>query len=403
MISFDEANKIISSELNNFKIKITEADILDSLNCILAEDTIADINLPPFNSSAMDGFAIKYSTKIKEWKLIGEISAGNYKSFKLSNTTTIRIMTGGKLPDGCTSIIPVEDIIDNGSFIALKNSIRVKPSQHIRRLGEDLKQGQVAIQKNTLLKPKHISVLAACGKKRVKIYKKLKIAVLTSGDELIDIDKIPTSDKIRGSNLYSLLALIKEMNMIPVNLGFVSDIKAEQKRKIKLALESDIDILLTSGGVSVGKFDYLPEIFKNLGVQIKFRKVNIKPGKPLLFGTFHNKNKPVFVFGLPGNPVASFVDFRLFVNSNIFKLLKINQRDSIRATLSIDINKTDNKKQFMRGVYTYNHAVSKYFVEKFVSQSSGNIVNASRANCLIVVDENIRHIAKGEEVECIMI
>lgn len=403
MISFDEANKIISAELNNLKTKITESDLLDSLNCILAEDIIADINLPPFDSSAMDGFAIKYSEEIKKWKLTGEISAGNYKPFKLSNTTTVRIMTGGKLPDECTAVIPVEDVIENGRFIVLKKSVPAKPGQNIRILGEDLMRGQVAVQKNTLLTSKHISALAACGKKRVKVYEKLKIAVLITGDELVDIDKIPTVDKIRGSNLYSLLALIKEMNMIPVNLGFVSDIKSEQERKIKTALESDIDILLTSGGVSVGKFDYIPEIFEKLHIQINFRKVNIKPGKPLVFGTFHNKNKVVFVFGLPGNPVSSFVDFQLFVKSNIFKLFKLDQNDHIRANLSGSITKADNKKQFMRGIYKYNSASGKYIVEKLVSQSSGNMVDASRANCLIVVDENTRSVVKGEEVECIML
>jgi molybdopterin molybdotransferase len=387
MISFDEANKIISAELNNLKTKTTESKLLESLNCILAEDIISDINLPPFNSSAMDGFAIKYSKEITKWEMIGEISAGNYKPFKLSNTNTVRIMTGGKLPDDCTAVIPVEDVIDNGSLIELKNSVLIKPGQNIRKLGEDLKQDQVAVQKNT----------------KVIVYEKLKIAVLVTGDELVDIDKIPTGDKIRGSNLYSLLALIKEMNMTPVNLGFVSDIKSEQERKIKTALESDINILLTTGGVSVGKFDYIPEIFKKLGVQIKFHKVNVKPGKPLIFGTFKNKDKVVFVFGLPGNPVSSFVDFILFVKAHIYKLFKIDEQNSIRADLSESIKKVDNKKHFMRGIYGYNSDSSKYFVEKLVSQSSGNMVGAGRANCLIVIDETTRSVAKGEEVECIMI
>ncbi len=403
MISFDEANKIISAALNILKTKKTESDLLDSLNCILAEDIIADINLPPFDSSAMDGFAIKDSEEIKKWGIIGEISAGNYKPYKLSNTTTVRIMTGGKLPDKCTTVIPVEDVIENGRFIVLKKSATVRPGQNIRMLGEDLTRNQVAIEKNTLIKSRHISALATCGKKRVKVYEKLKIAVLVTGDELVDIDKIPTADKIRGSNLYSLLALIKEMNMIPVNLGFVSDIKSEQERKIKAALESDIDILLTSGGVSVGKFDYIPEIFEKLGVQIKFRKVNIKPGKPLIFGIFHNKNKVVFIFGLPGNPVSSFVDFQLFVKSNIFKLFKLDQHDHIKANLFGSITKTDNKKQFIRGIYKYNSAARKYIVEKLASQSSGNMIEASRANCLIVVDETTRSVAKGEEVECIIL
>jgi molybdopterin molybdotransferase len=403
MISFEEANKIINAEFQKFEKRTTEVDLLNSLDYILAEDIISDINLPPFDNSAMDGYAIKYSEGKSKWKIIGEISAGNYKSFSLSDETTTRIMTGAKLPENSTAVVPIEDVKVENNFVEITNSIKLKDRQNIRPMGDDIKVGEVSVGKNTIIKSRHISAAASCGKKRLNVYDKLRIGVLATGDELIDIDEKPTGDKIRGSNLYALLASIKEMNMYPVNLGFVSDEKSELESKIKSALESDTDILITTGGVSVGKYDYVPEIFEKLGVEIKFRKVNIKPGKPMVFGTFNKNDNPIFVFGLPGNPVSSFVGIQLFVKKNIYKLFGVDYQNNFSAELLEDIRKEDNKRHFMRGVFSYNRGSNKYTVEKLVSQSSGNIVTTSKANCLIVVEENKNFSEKGETVECIKI
>jgi molybdopterin molybdotransferase len=403
MKSYSEAYKIIEDEFLKLKPITVEVDLLSSLNRILAEDVFSDINLPSFDNSAMDGYAIRYAEGKRKWKIIGEISAGNYKSFSLTDETTTRIMTGGKIPENCTAVVPIEDVKVDDNFVELTNSINVKDGQNIRPLGDDIKVGQLAVEKNTILNSRHISAAAACGKKRLKVYDKLRIAVLATGDELIDIDETPKNDKIRGSNLYSLLALIIEMNMHPVNLGFVSDVKSELESKIKSALDSDIDILITTGGVSVGKYDYVPEIFEKLGVNIKFRKVNIKPGKPMIFGSFNKKDHTVFVFGLPGNPVSSFVGFQLFVKNNIYKLSGVDYQDNFNADLLEDITKKGNKRHFLRGKFRYDKELNKYFVEKLSSQSSGNIVTTSKANCLIIVEEDKNLIEKGESVECIKI
>jgi molybdopterin molybdotransferase len=168
-------------------------------------------------------------------------------------------------------------------------------------------------------------------------------------------------------------------------------------------LSSKIDILITTGGVSVGKYDYVPEIFETLGVDIKFRKVKIKPGKPMIFGTYNHKDKTIFIFGLPGNPVSSFVGLQLFVKNNIYKLFGVDYQNKFNANLLEDIRKIDDKRHFMRGSFRYDKELNKYFVEKLVSQSSGNIVTTSKANCLIVVEEDRKFIEKGESVECIKI
>jgi molybdopterin molybdotransferase len=227
MISYSEANNIISEEFRNLSRNTKEVELLSSLNRILAEDVYSDINLPSFDNSAKDGYAIKYAEGKRKWKIIGEISAGNYKSFNLTDDKTTRIMTGGKLPTNCTTVVPIEDVKVEDNFVELTNSINLKDGQNIRPIGDDIKVGQLALEKNTIITSKHISAAAACGKKKLKVYDKLKIAVLATGDELIDIDEKPVGDKIRGSNLYSLLASINEMNMHPVNLGFVSDNKSE--------------------------------------------------------------------------------------------------------------------------------------------------------------------------------
>ncbi len=403
MISYQEANNIILKEFSSFKSQTKEVDLLDSLNYVLAEDIHSDINFPAFDNSAMDGFAIIYSEKVKEWQSIGEISAGNYKEFNLTETATVQIMTGGKIPGNCTAVIPVEDVVIEGNSIKLKEDAKLKEGQNIRILGEDLLSGNIVLEKNTVMNPQIISAAAACGKSKINVYEKLKIGVLATGDELIDINEIPTGDKIRATNLYSLLSAINQINMTPVNLGFANDEKENLESKIKSALESDINILLTTGGVSVGKYDFVKEIFESLSVQIKFWKVNIKPGKPLLFGMYHKDDNPVFVFGLPGNPVSSLVNFKIFVEKNINKLFSIEQGDTLKAILLSDISKRDSKRHFVRGRYKYDISQGKHAVEKVGSQSSGNLVGMSKANCLIIFEEEKRNLEKGEVIECIMI
>lgn len=402
MISYNEANEIVGKEFAELKYSVDCVELSDAVNRILAEDVYSDLNLPPFDNSAMDGYAVKYNDSIKSWKLIGEIAAGNYSSYALDENSTVSIMTGGKIPDGCDTVIPYEDVEVEGENIKLLDGAKYKKGQNFRRAGEDIKKGSLALSKNIIVKPHHVAVAASCGKVNLKVYSKLRIGILATGDELVDIHETPRDDKIRCSNLYALLSAVKEMNMHAVNFGIVKDNKQLIRERVRWALESDLDIFITTGGVSKGKFDFLKEIYDELGIDIKFWHVYVKPGKPVLFGTYKKEEKTVFVFGLPGNPVSCLVNYMIFIKDNLIKLFGIEAGDRVKAVLLDDLKKNDKKRHFMRGFLTTNEDGSRS-VKKVGSQSSGNLAEMGMSNCLIIVEEERTNPAAGDVVECMMI
>ena len=406
MKTYNEALEIIKNEFEKLSLHTEEVDILDSMNRILAEDVIADVDLPPFDNSAMDGYAIKCCER-KSWNIIGEISAGNYTSIpkdrsgNLKEGDAVLIATGSKIPNNADTVIPVEDVVVEGKNLRLSENIFIKKGMNIRIKGNDLTKGSIALNKYTKVDAKAIAVIASCGKEKVKVFSKLKAAILATGDELIPINETPIDDKLRVSNSYSLYAAVKEMNHSPLMLGFVKDDKEIIRHKIKDAIEMNIDMLITTGGVSVGKYDFLKEIFEEEGVIEKFWKVNIKPGKPIYFGIYEKDERKILVFGLPGNPVSALVNFYILIKPAIEYLFHQNHINTIAAVLLDDVKKKDNKRHFLRGILFKEKGEWKV-TSKF-SQSSGNLVELSRANCLIVVEEEKRNPAKGEKVECILI
>ncbi|MEJ5351368.1 MAG: gephyrin-like molybdotransferase Glp [Melioribacteraceae bacterium] len=400
MITYNEALEKIKHEIEKLTLQTEEVDILESFNRILAEDVIADVDLPPFDNSAVDGYAIKYSDR-KERNIIGEISAGNFSSFNLTENDAVLITTGSKLPANADTVIPIEDVEVNGSTLQLKQNLFYKKGMNIRIQGNDLKKNEIAVNRFTKIDAKTIAVLASCGKEKVKVFSKLKFAVFATGDELIPINQIPIDDKLRVSNIHSLYAAIKEMNHTVINLGFSKDDKEIIKQKVKAALEMDIDLLITTGGVSVGKYDFLKEVFEEQGIKQKFWKVNIKPGKPIYFGVYERAEQRILIFGLPGNPVSSLVNFYVFIKPAIEFLFKQKEIKNITATLQNDLKKKDGKRHFSRGILFEENGEWKVTSE--FSQSSGNLVEMSKANCLIEIEEERVNPQKGEKVKCILI
>jgi len=400
MVNYNEALEIIKREFEKLTLHTEEVDLLESFNRILAEDVIADVDLPPFDNSAVDGYAIKFSDRT-QWNIIGEISAGNFSSFTLTENDAVLITTGSKLPLNTDTIIPIEDVEVNGNDLFLKQSSFFKRGMNVRTQGNDLKKNESAVHGFTKIDAKTIAVLASCGKEKVKVYSKLKAAILATGDELIPINEKPEGDKLRVSNIFSLHAAIREMNQAVINLGFVKDDKEIITQKIKTALEMNIDLLITTGGVSVGKYDLLKEVFEKQGVKKKFWKVNIKPGKPIYFGVYEKGERRILVFGLSGNPVSSLVNFYVFIKPAIEFLFRQNEINAITAILHKDLKKKDGKRHFSRGILFEENGEWKVTSE--FSQSSGNLVEMSRANCLIEIDEEKLNPKKGERVKCILI
>lgn len=400
MIKYSEASSIIEKELYRLKPETEEVDLINSTNRIIAEDINSDINLPPFTNSAMDGYAVKFNHDINKWKIIGEISAGNYKEYDIDTGLAVSIMTGGKLPEKADTVIPIEDVtIENDSIILNEDSVYRK-GINVRRAGNDLLKGKTAVAKNTILKPKNIAVAASCGKKTVRVYRKIKMGVLATGDELIDVSDTPSEDKIRSSNLYALLSAIEDMGQTGLNFGITGDSRKEIKERLKSFLKSDADILITTGGVSVGKYDFVKPLMEELGIKIHFWKVNIKPGKPVVFGTHYDGGRVRFIFGLPGNPVSCLVSFIIFIRKNVLKLFGIDEQDFFSAELTENIKKKDGKLHFMRGSFSKDPD-GNVAVKRVGLQSSGNLAEMGKSNCLIIFDEEKSELKSGEKVICI--
>ncbi|RPI17712.1 MAG: molybdopterin molybdenumtransferase MoeA [Ignavibacteriae bacterium] len=401
MISYNEALEIIISEFKQFPFQQEEIHILDSLNRILAEDIYTDVPLPSFDYSAMDGIGIKFDDKIKKWNLIGEISAGNFKDIIVDENSAVYITTGGKIPPGVDTVIQVEDIIMDENSAELIRDTKFKQGQNIRRRAEDISIHERVLTRGTLLGIQHIPMAASCGKEYVKVFKQLKIGVLATGDELIPVNEKPYDDKIRCSNLYSIIAAVRKLNMIAVDLGIVIDNKLNIEKTIQTALAEDIDILISTGGVSAGKYDYLGKIYEKSGVKSKISKVNIKPGKPFMFGVYGKDENKKLVLGLPGNPISCLVSFILFFRDPYLRNFNSYNENHINAKIANDVKKKDPKRHFLRGhYYTEN---GENYVNVIGSQSSGDMYSMAQSNCLIEVEEEKKSIPVGESVRCIII
>ncbi len=402
MISFAEATEIIEKEFQALSLETESISLHESLYRTLAEDIFADSDFPSFNHSAVDGFAICLSAEKTSWKVLGEISAGNFSEVPMDEFSAVSIMTGAKLPANANAVIPIEDVETRDDTIFLKENISLKHGMNIRMQGSDCITAANVLSKNIQIHPNHISILAACGKDVLLAYKKLSIGALATGDELLPYTEKPLQDKIRATNIESLIEQVKSVRQSPLSFGITSD-KLHYLRDAlqKILFSSSIDILLTTGGVSVGAKDFVQEILLSLGAEIHFWKVRIKPGKPLLFATIQHQQKKIFVFGLPGNPVSAFVNFRIFVQPIIEKLFHQKASHSVFAQLSSPIKKKDDKRHFIRGCVEQD--LTTRYVSVLENQSSGNMFGLSKANCLIVFPEEKIFLDKGEFVECILI
>lgn len=403
MLSFDEARTLISRQLP--VLASEQVSLIQALNRVLASDVVADHDIPLFDNSSMDGYALHASDTVDagpgsgavQLKVAGEAGAGTVTSTPLAQGTAIRIMTGAPLPPGADAVLEQEQVIVRNESIEI--AAIVPEGKNIRRKGEDLRAGETVITKGAILWAGHLGVLASMGKTEIMVYRRPKVGILTTGNELIDVAEPVTPGKIRNSNAYALFGSVLECGGEPVTLGKVKDEERDLEEGLRKGLE--YDALVTSGGVSVGKYDLVLQTLKKIGVEIVFWKVNIKPGMPLAYGLYRKSGteKPVPVFALPGNPVSTMVTFLQFVRPALFRMggREGDGPPHFNATLEHDIRKQDRKRHFSRGVVRNEHG--RLSVRTTGTQSSGVLSSMIRANCLITLREEQMEIRAGEEVE----
>ncbi|WP_238859751.1 gephyrin-like molybdotransferase Glp [Clostridium sp. YIM B02569] len=394
MISVEEALRIILEESK--ALECEEKDILSCLNKVLAEDIYSRDNLPPFDKSAMDGYAIKsedtdlYEDGVSiELEIVDLIKAGEFSNKELKNGQAMKIMTGAPVPKGANAVIQIEKVEVHEDTLYI--SEKVKNVCNVIKLGEEIKVGDIALRKGTLIRPTEIGVLASLGYSKIKVHRDPVISILTTGDELVDINETPKFGQIRNSNEYSLKALIQNLGLEALCLGIVEDKKDTLKSKVKEALEKS-DIVITSGGASVGDFDFVEQVLNEINADIKFQSVAIKPGKPISFAVIDKK----LFFSLPGNPLSAITTFEEFVKPACEKMLGKNMEsdNTLQVILAEDFKEKEGRSKY---IYVKIKAENgKLYAYKVGSQSSNQLITMSKANGIIIMPAGIGYKKAGE-------
>ena len=376
---------------------LEKANILSALGRVIGEDIYAPRNIPPRDNSAMDGYALKSEETTGAGaespvilNVIEDIPAGYTPQKTVGSGEAARIMTGAPVPEGADAVVMVEETESNNSGVRIY--AQAAGGQNIRYAGEDVREGDLVIRAGTLLRPAETGMLSALGRSFVKVYQKPLVALIATGDELVDIDDAASPGKIVSSNSYSLAAQVMECGGIPLQLGIAKDNMDDLTEKFRDAMRADI--IVSSAGVSVGDYDFVKDVMKDMGIGIDFWQVAERPGKPMTFGS--REGKPVF--GLPGNPVSSMITFEQYVRPAILKMTghKDVFRRTIRAKLTEDIKKKRGLRYFIRG--RIKSQGRGFVVETTGQQGSGILKSMVLANGIIVIPEDMDFIKAGSEV-----
>jgi molybdopterin molybdotransferase len=376
---------------NTTKKSLKIVPIEEALDSILAEDVIATHNLPPYDNSAMDGYAVKISDAGKCVKVNHTIFAGDNSDEVLASSNAIKIMTGAKIPDGCECIVPIEDTTECDSGVMLPKNL--VDARHIRLCGEDIKKGEALLSDGQKLQAHQITLLASQGISHVKVYKKPKVALFASGNELKMHFENVEAYQLYNTNTPTLLSRAKELGCEVDFIGTAQDTLQDIKNHIKSALDSDL--IITSGGVSVGDADFTKEAFGAFEMQTFFDKVEIKPGKPTTFGKIND----TLVLNLPGNPMAAALNFELFAQSIILALSGNSDKylNTIDAKMKSDYKQKRGRISLVPGFFDGS---SFEPCKKF---APGMVSPLASSNSYIMVDESIEFIASGASVKVIPI
>jgi molybdopterin molybdotransferase len=367
----------------------------EALDLVLAQDVMAQEDLPPFPCSAKDGFAVIAHDTTNPRRLIGEQTAGYIADLRVEIGTCARITTGAPLPPGADAVIMVEYTQEAPGLITLQRE--VAPGADVRPVGQDITTGQRVLEAGLSIGPQEIGLLASLGYTSVRAYPRPRVGVLSTGDEVVEPDRTPKPGQIRDSNRYTLMAAIQRAGMQPISLGIGSDQQEELMAKMAAGL-STCDALITSGGVSMGKLDLIKPLLETEG-QVHFGLVNMKPGKPLTFATM--RGKPIFA--LPGFPVSSLVSFELFVRPALLKMSgqRLLLRPRVPVTLAETIQGDAWRPEFHRVKLSRERGV--WTARTTGAQSSGRLLSMVGANGLLVLPKRSQPFAAGETVPAILL
>ena len=377
-----------------------ETALADALGAVLAAEVIADRDVPPFRNSAMDGYAVRgadVATAPARLRVLGDIPAGTVPTGTVGAGEAMRIMTGAPMPDGTDTVVRVEDTDDGHETVTVT---RVTPrGLSVRAAGEDLKAGETILRAGTVLRPAELGVLATLGRARIAVIPRPRVTVLSTGDELVELDAPVGPGQIRDANRYSLAAAARAAGATVETGGIVRDTVAALRTALGTAA-ARADIIVTSGGVSVGDHDHVKPVVGELGT-MDFWSIAIRPGRPLAFGELRGPERAVPIFGLPGNPVSCLLTFELFVRPALLRLAGHTrlQRPRAEARLFEAIDTPPGLRFFARGI----HDPVNRTVVTTGPQGSGILRSMSLANCLIDIPAETDHIDAGAMVTVIRI
>ncbi len=394
MLSVDEAKRLILSGVTAVRAEVVPIGEADAR--VLANAEVARRDLPPWDNSAMDGFAVRAGELPGELPVAGTIAAGDAPDRVLGPGTVWRIMTGAPLPAGADAVVMREEVDDSGDRARFAEAARV--GDNVRGRGEDVRAGDELVATGTLLGAGEIGLLAAQGCATLRVWGRPRVAVLSTGDELVDVDTDPGPGQIVNSNAYALAAQIREAGGIAVHAGIARDDLASLTDALRRAVAS-ADVLVTSGGVSVGDFDHVKEAMAAAGVRIDFWKVAMKPGKPLAFGVAGD----VPVFGLPGNPVSSMVVFELFVRPALLAMQgrTDTERPLAQVVATEPYRKQPGRAHYLRARVTRRGATLEAMLHP--KQGSGNLSSMVGVDALVVVPADWSDVSVGDTLAAMLL
>jgi molybdopterin molybdotransferase len=415
MISVEEARERILDVVK--PLPAEDKPLAEALGQVLAADAVSPLTIPPLDNTAMDGYAVRAAdtegasdATPRTLRVVGEVAAGYIYQGEVTPGSAVRIMTGAPIPRGADSIVPFEETDEPpgrafGAFAKGRDSVGVLkaalPGANIRSAGEDVQRGSTVMRVGTELRAAQIGVLASLGMKTVRVFRRPVVAILSTGDELLELGQPHEEGKIYDSNSYSVQALVTEAGGVPLRLGIARDTIEDLTAKVHAGLGADL--LITSAGVSRGDYDVVKDVLMKEG-EVGFWTVRMKPGKPLAFGTFPAPDgRRIPHIGLPGNPVSSMVTFELFGRPAVFKMMGREgwERPVLRVTVEDRVENTDGRRFLARAIVQEREG--RYSATLTGPQGSGILTSMALANALVVCPEDVEALEPGEEADAIML